>query len=185
MKHYIIFLDSGDTLVDESTEVRDDTQTVIHSQLFDGAKELVQNLKRDGYRIALVADGTVASFDNIYREQDMEQVFEYRSISEQVGHEKPHPAMFLTAMEGMNLSEEDRSRIIMVGNNLKRDIVGANRQGFTSILMGQSPRYCMTPQCPEEVPDYVASCPKEVYDIVCFLESQYENREKILKSCKG
>lgn len=183
MKHHIIFLDSGDTLVDESTEVRNQAGDVVHAQLFPGAKELVERLKADGYRIALVADGTVQSFLNIYKEQEMEDAFEFRSVSQAVGEEKPHQSMFLTAMEDMGLTQEDRGRIIMVGNNVKRDIAGANRLGLTSILMSLSPRYPMVSQAPEEVPDYVASCPAQVYEIVDFLESQWENRRGLGTDC--
>lgn len=40
----------------------------------------------------------------------------------------------------------------MVGNNLERDIVGANRFGITSVFIKWSPRYPMEPKNEEEVP---------------------------------
>ena len=67
MKGLILFIDSGDTLVDESTEIRDDTGVVVQAELIPGAAEAVRTLWRQGYRIALVADGLRASFDRIYR----------------------------------------------------------------------------------------------------------------------
>lgn len=165
-KDLILFIDSGDTLVDESTEIRDDNGVVIEAQLFPGAGEALQSLYRAGYRIALVADGLEASFRNIFRQHDLEYCFEARAISESVGAEKPDPAMFRCAMEQMGLTEEDRGHIVMIGNNLERDIRGANAMGIHSILAEYSPRYRMSPTCPEEEPERVAEEPSRIPELV-------------------
>lgn len=165
-KELIVFIDSGDTLVDESTEVRDEKGVVLEAELFPGAKETLQTLHKAGYRIALVADGLEVSFRNIYRQHGLEDCFEVRAISEIVGAEKPSPLMFLSAMEQMQLGEKDKKRIVMIGNNLERDIRGANEMGFWSILAGYSPRYRMEPECPEEEPDFVAKEPSQIMELV-------------------
>ena len=41
MRNAIIFLDSGDTLVDESTEVRIKGDVVDHAEFFPGIKEVL------------------------------------------------------------------------------------------------------------------------------------------------
>lgn len=166
-KELILFIDSGDTLVDEASEVRNQDNVVIEAKMFPGAKEILQSLYKNGYRIALVADGLEASFRNIYRQHGLETCFEARAISELVGVEKPNPAMFRAAMEQMELTEEDKTRIVMIGNNLERDIRGANEMGFWSILAGYSPRYRMCPECLEEQPDYVA---KDLFQIPGLVE---------------
>jgi len=165
-KELILFIDSGDTLVDESTEIRDEKEVVTRAGLFPGAKEALQSLHKAGYRMALVADGLEESFRNIYRQHGLEDCFEARAISETVGAAKPDPAMFRWAMEQMGLTEEDKGRIVMIGNNLERDIRGANQMGFWSILAGYSPRYRMDPECPEEQPDYVAKDPSRLPELV-------------------
>lgn len=165
-KGLIIFIDSGDTLVDESTEIRDEEGVVTEAKLFPGAGEAVRTLHRAGYRIALVADGLEASFRNIFRQHGLECCFEARAISESVGAEKPDPAMFRCAMEQMGLSDEDKGRIVMIGNNLERDIRGANAMGIHSILAAYSPRYRMSPACLEEQPDFVAEEPSQIPKLV-------------------
>ena len=75
MRNAIIFLDSGDTLVDESTEVRIKGDVVDHAEFFTGIKEVLFQLKNAGFRVALVADGLVESFDNIYQQHEMETYF--------------------------------------------------------------------------------------------------------------
>ena len=49
--------------------------------------------------------------------------------------------MFDTAKQAMKLTEEDKGRIVMIGNNLKKDVAGANQFGITSIWLDWSPRY--------------------------------------------
>ena len=56
-------------------------------------------------------------------------------MSEVVGKQKPEPIMFETALQKMGLTEADKPRIVMIGNNLKKDIAGANRMGVTSIWL--------------------------------------------------
>ena len=167
MRNAIIFLDSGDTLVDESTEVRIKGDVVDHAEFFPGIKEVLFQLKNAGFRVALVADGLVESFDNIYQQHEMETYFEVRAISETVGVCKPAGEMFKTAMEKMNLEEAER------------DIVGANRMGITSVLAGYSPRYRMKPENEEETPDYVVCDPSEIPALIEMLDKQMENKKQL------
>lgn len=85
--------------------------------------------------------------------------------------------MFETAMKLLHLTDEDKKRIIMVGNNLERDIVGANRFGITSVFIKWSPRYPMEPKNEEEVPDYIIHKPLELLDLVEKLEAELEKTE--------
>lgn len=176
-KKLIIFTDSGDTLVDESTEYRREGSQVVESALLiPGAREALITLRERGFVLELVADGLAQSFDNVYRQNGLEDIFARRTISELVGAEKPAPEMFRTAMEKLGLGEKDKSRIIMVGNNLKRDIVGANRFGLTSVLMAWSPRYCMEPAEREETPDYIIREPSELVELAERLEREMEEK---------
>ncbi|NLK28496.1 MAG: HAD hydrolase-like protein [Clostridiales bacterium] len=181
-KELIIFIDSGDTLIDESTEIKDSDGTVLHSQMIEGARETLVTLYESGYTIALVADGTKQSFDNIYNENGLDYCFKAKAISGELGKEKPAPIMFQHAMEQLGLTEKDKSRIVMIGNNLERDIVGANRMGITSILISYSPRYVMQPKCEEEIPDYVVSKPIELLGLLEQLNLQVKNRKILTNS---
>lgn len=100
--------------------------------------------------------------------------FETRVISEAIGSQKPDEKMFRTTMERMGLTEADLSRIVMIGNNLERDIVGANRMGICSVLLSFSPRYDMTPKNEEETPDYTVSMPCEILPLMERLEQRYQ-----------
>ena len=82
-------------------------------------------------------------------------------------------------MEKMNLEEADKKYIIMIGNNLERDIVGANRMGITSVLAGYSHRYRMKPENEEETPDYVVCDPSEIPALIEMLDKQMENKKQL------
>ena len=177
MKNLIIFIDSGDTIVDELTEIKDEFGTVLHAKMIAGAGETLVKLYESGYAIALVADGTKESFSNIYTENGLDYCFAAKAISGDLGHEKPAEIMFRHAMEALNLKDSDKHRIVMIGNNLKRDIVGANRMGITSILLSYSPRYVMQPESKEEIPDYVVAMPSELINLLEQLELQVKNKQ--------
>lgn len=174
-KQLIIFIDSGDTIIDESTEIRNSDGIVVHAEMIQGAGEVLRSLYEQYYRIALVADGEEQSFTNVYLENKLGDCFNTRTISEVVGVQKPSERMFQDAMDKNGLTEADKERIIMVGNNIRKDIVGANRFGIRSVLLDWSPRYNMVPDCEEQRADYIIHHPIELLGLV-------EHLEKLLES---
>lgn len=170
MNKPVIFLDSGDTLIDESTEVRDGRGIVQRAQFIPGARELLETLNQKGYRVALVADGLAQSFRNMYSFLRMDNCFEQCIYSSEVGEDKPSPKMFQTAMDAMRLLPGDKDHIIMVGNNIERDIAGANHFGLTSVLLDWSPRYRMQPRDAWETADYIIHTPMELLTLLPQLE---------------
>jgi len=154
-KKLIIFTDIGDTVVDEGTEVRKVPFGVVYgADCIPGAKETLLELYARGYTIVLVADGLARSFHNTMEQNGLDHIFADWIISEEVGSEKPQPVMFETAMRRLGLSEADKGRIIMVGNNLSRDVAGANRYGIPSVHFCWSPRYPHEASSKEEEPTY-------------------------------
>ncbi len=177
-KRLQIFIDSGDTIIDEGTEVRDEKGIVVHAGLIPGADEMLKTLSERGFRMALVADGEQQSFANVYRENGLGYCFATRTISEIVGVQKPSEHMFQDAMAKNGLTEADKGRIIMVGNNIRKDVAGANRFGITSVLLDWSPRYNMVPQCEDEKPDFIIHHPIELIQLAEALEHKLEEHEQ-------
>lgn len=177
-RNLIVCIDCGDTIVDESTQVFDPDGTVRSAEAIPGAPEAILELQRRGYTLALVADGRTASFENILKRLKLWDVFDARAISEELGAEKPDAVMFQTALRSLGLSEADAPRAVMIGNNLKRDVLGANRMGMTSVLLSYSPRYCMIPETKEETPDYVAATPSEWPALIERIEQNRTNSSR-------
>jgi putative hydrolase of the HAD superfamily len=168
-KRLVLFIDSGDTLVDEAAQEWDGG-LVIRSGLIPGAAGALRRIHDRGHSIVLVADAEVKSMENVYRQHRLADCFDARSISEAVGKSKPDPAMFQTAIDALGLSEADKGRIIMVGNNLGRDISGANRFGIVSVWIDWSPRYSREPRDRDEIPDYTIHSPSELPPLMEQLE---------------
>lgn len=162
MSRHIVFIDSGDTIIDEASQVFSADGVVLKARCIPGADRMLRQLRAEGYRVAMVADGLAQSFRNVYNELGLNEYFEARIYSSDVGADKPSPKMFDAAFRELGLSPEDRGRVVMVGNNLERDIAGANAYGITSVLLDRSPRYRATPHSPAETPDYVIHSPLEL-----------------------
>lgn len=159
-----VFLDCGDTLVDEGTEVKDEaTEIVSSADLIPGAENLTRRLLARGYRLALVADGPHETFVNILGRHGLWKDFEAHVISGDLGVAKPHRRMFDAALAALGLSTEAANRVVMVGNNLERDIKGANEAGLISVFLRWSTRRTHVPKDASEKPrfaiDYIEDLP--------------------------
>ena len=170
-KRIVLFTDIGDTVIDEGTEIRDESGTVIHADCIPGARETMRTLFREGYTIVMVADGTVQSFSNTMRENGLDDIFAARIISEAIGAEKPDGRMFRAAMDSVGLTDADRGRIVMLGNNVKRDIRGANRAGLISVLLTWSDRRPFSEEIPDDRPDFTITRPEELIPLLERLEA--------------
>ena len=169
----VIFTDIGDTIIDEGTEVREVPEGVVyHAKCIPGAKETMLSLYESGHTIAMVADGLIESFHNTMEENGLSHIFATEVISEEFGVEKPAKIMFETAMKRMGLTDADKKRVIMVGNNVERDVAGANRFGICSVQLVWSDRHPTVATCEDEVADYQIHAPAELLELVEKLERE-------------
>ncbi|WP_256761181.1 HAD family hydrolase [Cohnella sp. WQ 127256] len=168
----IIFLDCGDTIIDEGTEIRNEEGTVISGNVIPGADIMVKTLAERGFRLAIVADGGAQSFKNLLVQNGLYECFETLIYSENIRATKPSPRMFKAALGAMELSEDDCSRILMVGNNLGRDMKGANNLGMMSAFLSWTTRYPKTPADETEQPTYTIANPIELIDLAETLDQR-------------
>jgi HAD superfamily hydrolase (TIGR01549 family) len=165
-----ICLDCGDTLADEGTEIKDETGTTLRADLIPGAADLVRELKRRGYKLALVADGPTGTFRNILTQHKLYHYFDLFAISAELGVEKPHPGMFRHALESLGIERGEYGRTVMVGNNLARDIKGANALGMISVWLDWAPRRSKVPADASEVPRHAIKKPLDLLPLLETLE---------------
>lgn len=161
-----ILLDCGDTLIDEGTEVRDADGTLLHGELIAGAAELVAELKARGHPLALVADGRMASFRTLLDPHGLFDLFDAHAISGELGVEKPHERMFRHALDALGVAPGGYARTVMVGNNLERDIRGANALGIVSVWIDWAPRRSKVPSDALEVPMHTIREPLELLQLI-------------------
>ena len=178
-KRLIVFSDSGDTVVDESTQTFDERGIVTGARLIPGAGEVLRQIHEEGFPLVMVVDGETESFRNVYRQHGLDRYVDAWVISEEVGQQKPAPVMFETAFRAMGLTDADRGRVVMIGNNLKKDIAGANRQGLTSVWLDWSPRYFHTFEEPDWIPDYTVKTPWEIMPLLRAMEEKLNGEHNL------
>ena len=161
-----VLLDCGDTLADESTEEKNERGETQRAELIPGADALVRELKLRGHPLALCADGPAATFTNILGQHGIYECFDTFAISGDVGVSKPDALMFRTALDGLGIGEDDYESAVMVGNNLERDIAGANALGLTTVFLAWSNKRRKTPESDLETPDFTIQRPLDLLDIL-------------------
>lgn len=166
MQPRAIFFDFGDTLADEATEIKDETQTTLRAELIPGAADLLHELKLRGVPLALVADGRPGTYRNVLQQHGVFHLFDAFAISEEVGVEKPDARMFEHALQKMGIGPDEYGRVLMVGNNLARDVCGANRLGLISVWLDWAPRRSKIPAHSAEEPRYTIKEPLELLDVL-------------------
>jgi FMN phosphatase YigB (HAD superfamily) len=161
-----VLLDCGDTLANEITEVKNERGETLHADLIPGADTLVRELSQRGHPLALCADGPVATFENILNQHKIYDCFDTFAISGAVGVQKPDERMFRTALEGLDVHPKDYGSAIMVGNNLERDIAGANALGLTTVFLAWSSKRRKTPETRLETPDHTIQNPLDLLELL-------------------
>ncbi len=161
-----IFFDLGDTLIDEGSEVKDSEGTTLHADVIPGMAAAVHHLKERGHRLALVADSRPDTPPNVLRQHGLFGLFETLAISEVVGASKPDPLIFQAALDALGISTQDYGRVVMVGNNLERDVVGANRLGLISVFLHWTERRRTQPLTTEEHPRHTVHTASELVALI-------------------
>ena len=151
-----VLFDLGDVIMKEETEEKVDDVTQ-RADLHPGMGELVRRLRADGMPLGLVADTRDGTFRNVLRQHGLFDCFDVFAISDHLGVVKPDRRIFVHALEGLGIDERDWGDVAMVGNNLARDIRGANQLGLISIWMVWNQRYPSSPADASEEPRYQVS----------------------------
>lgn len=165
-----VCLDSGDTLVDEATEIKDAQGVVQRAELIPGAAAMVRELKQRGYPLALVADGPAGTFRNVLTQHQLYDCFDAFAISHEVGVDKPDARMFRHALDQLGIHAADYGRVVMVGNHLGRDVKGANALGMISVWLNWSPRRHKIPVDASEIPQHTILTPAALIPLLARLE---------------
>jgi len=95
-----------------------------------GAVEMLRSFKNMGLRLALVTNGGSDVQRRKIEKFALGCIFDFILIEGEFGMGKPHPSVFVSAMKALNV---EASETWMVGDDLERDIAGAQRLGIYSV----------------------------------------------------
>ncbi|MBV4368216.1 pyrimidine 5'-nucleotidase [Erwinia phyllosphaerae] len=124
-----------------------------------GAVNLLNSLKGK-VKMGIITNGFTALQQVRLERTGFLDYFDLLVISEQVGHAKPHPAIFDYALEKMG--QPPRERVMMVGDNPDSDILGGIRAGLATCWLNADNR-----PLPEGIkPDWQVATLSELQDIL-------------------
>jgi putative hydrolase of the HAD superfamily len=167
-----ILLDLGDTIMIEESEVKDNTLTTLKADLVIGMDYVIRKLSGDGIKLGLVADTKPGTYKNVLIHHRLYNLFDIFAISEELGVEKPNPEIFTFALNKLGIQPIDYGRVLMVGNNLHRDIRGANNLGLTSVWFHWNDRYRTIPVDDSEIPKYIVHSVDELLNLISTINIQ-------------
>lgn len=158
-----VCFDLGDTLIAEETVIHDSCGRAIAAQLVEHAPEVLEAVRKQSYKIALVANDDSVNVRNLLRTCSLENYFDVKIISEEVGIEKPDERIFQLALDELGVKPGDA---VMVGNRLDTDIQGANRTGMKSVWFNWNDRYDSTIKSQEQKPDFTIESLTELTELL-------------------
>jgi HAD superfamily hydrolase (TIGR01662 family) len=165
-----VLLDLGDTIIEQQVDL-EKTLDLMELKPFPEAKATLSELKSHGFLIAIVSNTCQSSEKEITKALDRLDLLQFVDsivTSTDVGEEKPSPKVFLTAIESLGLSVNE---VVMVGDDIIKDIGGAQNLGIVTILVNRN----KTPFITQHIPTFVVS---KLDDIPLLLKSYFGHRRK-------
>lgn len=99
-------------------------------QLYNDAKEFLENLRTKGSEMFLITDGRSITQRNKLRALGIESFFKGIVVSEEVNSEKPSEHNFRLVM-----CDDMAENYIYIADNPKKDFITPNKLGWTSICL--------------------------------------------------
>lgn len=103
-----------------------------HIKLEAGVLSTLKEIKKRKRKIIILSDLTAHIQMRKIKKLGLTPYIDFLVTSEEAGREKPHPSMFLLALNKVGVLPQEA---IVVGDDLKKDVEGANSLGIKSILL--------------------------------------------------
>lgn len=158
-----VFLDLGDTLVDEGSAVRNASGDVVAVEAMPDAFRLLAELRERGLRLVLVSNGRSTDARNVLKYTGLDGQFDGVLISGETGSEKPDAKMFEMALEIAGVAPGEA---LMVGNRASADIAGANALGIGSVWFRWNDHYRDEPEAGASEADFTIDSMSELSGLI-------------------
>ena len=99
--------------------------------LFDDVLAAFDLLKQQGLTLGLISN-IDSDIGKLIDDLKLSLYIDFAVVSSEVGHEKPHPAIFLSALDKAQVQP---SEAIHVGDQIEADVEGARAVGINPVLI--------------------------------------------------
>ena len=106
--------------------------------VFPGAKEVLKQLKKEGYRLHIITNGFREVQERKLRNCELTGFFDMILCSEDIGFTKPNREIF---MEAQRLTGCNPEHAIMMGDDFRADVIGSLNAGWTPIHFDPESKY--------------------------------------------
>ncbi len=132
-----------------------------------GLHEVLQALRDSGRRLGMISNaGDSHNVQRLIDKVGIRPYFDPILISAQEGIRKPHPELFARVLAAWQLPPE---RVVMVGDLLEADILGAQQAGIHQIWLKEA---ATIPESSSIIPETEAESLRQVPDIIRQLEAK-------------
>lgn len=136
--------------------------SMVNLERFNGAKEMLEELKKAGGRVYLLSNAQSCFTIDELKITDLYNCFDGIVISSDIGVKKPSVRAFEIALKQFEIKAQDS---IYIGNDLRDDVLGASRAGLKTVYIKtiQSGSY---PDLDLPTPDYTVKDHGEMKELL-------------------
>ena len=113
-------------------------------KVYDDTLSILKELKKLGLTIGLVSN-VVKDMEPTYTQLGIQPYLDFKVTSSEVGSDKPHPEIFMAALDKANVKPEES---IFIGDQYHMDIVGARGVGIKAVLIDRNDYSPEITDCP-------------------------------------
>ena len=127
--------------------------------------DVLDNLHQEGTMLALLSNaGNEHNVNRLIEKANIEHYFDIILISARVGMRKPDQSLFREIVERWNIAAE---QIVMIGDSLEQDILGAKRVGMHTIWLMENVNTAENQALAEKIkPDLIAGQLRQIPDLI-------------------
>ena len=123
----------------------------------------LRELIRRGYKLGIISDAPIFQAWTRLVGMKLHHFFDFIIAFEETSKKKPHELPFKLALSKLKLKPEE---IMMIGDDPRRDIAGANKFGMITVLAKYGQIFKIDKKKPEQKPNFIINDIQEILKIL-------------------